>query len=103
MPKSNTTPKPTLWVSAGLKISNNQSAEQAKEALKILQFQTIKEKGCIFFDVLQHRDDPNSFTLWEEWVNEEALKEHFSQTHTKDYLAQSLTEVSYIEKLVKLT
>jgi len=95
--------KATLWISAGLKLTNNQSALQAKEELKILQQQTIKEKGCIFFDVLQHRDNPTQFTLWEEWVNEEALKEHFEQTHTKKYLAKSLTEVTYIEKLVKLT
>lgn len=103
MSDSNTTSQPSLWISAGLKVSENKSAEHAKKELNVLQRQTIKEKGCIFFDVLQHRDDPNLFTLWEEWIDEAALKEHFNQVHTKDYLAQSLTEVTYIEKLVKLT
>jgi len=97
------TVKATLWINAGLKLTNEQSAQQAKEELKTLQQQTIKEEGCIFFNVLQHRDNPSQFTLWEEWINEEALEEHFKQVHTKKYLAKSLTEVSYIEKLVKLT
>lgn len=103
MSDSTTTSQPILWISAGLKVSVNQSAEHAKKELNVLQRQTIKEEGCIFFDFLQHRDDPNSFTLWEEWINEAALTEHFNQVHTKDYLALSLTEVTYIEKLVKLT
>ncbi|MEH6448720.1 MAG: putative quinol monooxygenase [Oleispira sp.] len=101
--KAKTDTKTKLWISAGLKVSKNKSAEQANEELQKLQQQTIQEKGCIFFDVLQHKEDPNKFTLWEEWVNEDALKEHFNQAHTKTYLALLLTEVSYIEKLVKRT
>lgn len=93
----------TLWVSAGLKVPSNKSAEKAKEKLQALQKQTIKEDGCIFFDVLQSKENPNLFTLWEEWVNEDALKRHFDQAHTKTYLALSLTDVVYIEKLVKRT
>tara|TARA_B110001454_G_scaffold34029_2_gene33488 strand:+ start:33867 stop:34190 length:324 start_codon:yes stop_codon:yes gene_type:complete len=107
MSESNKTPystlSTTLWVSAGLKVFATKSAKVAKEELKNLQLETIKEAGCIFFDVLQHRDTPNLFTLWEEWVNEDALKEHFNKKHTKDYLAKELTDVVYIEKLVKLT
>jgi len=93
----------TLWISAGLKVSNNKSTKKAKEQLQILQQQTLKEKGCIFFDVLQNKEDSNLFTLWEQWVDEDALKQHFEQVHTKNYLAQSLTQVSYIEKLIKLS
>lgn len=97
------TSKNKLWISAGLEVSNGKSAQLAKEQLKILQQQTILEDGCIFFDVLQDRDNPKRFTLWEEWINEKALKQHFNQAHTKVYLAQSLTDVNYIEKLEKLT
>ena len=96
-------PQKKLWISAGLKVLTDISAEKAKEELQILQQQTVKEKGCIFFDVLQHKEDPDLFMLWEEWVNEDALKEHFNQPHKKAYLAQLLTEVRYIEKLEKLS
>lgn len=96
-------PQKKLWISAGLEVSADMSANKAKEELQSLQQQTVKEKGCIFFDVLQHKENPNLFVLWEEWVNEDALKEHFNQPHTKAYLAQALTEVRYIEKLEKLS
>lgn len=97
------TPSETLWVSAGLNVSKGQSVREAKKNLQALQQQTIKEEGCLFFDVLQNKEEPHLFTLWEEWINEDALKEHFNQAHTKAYLALSLTDVIYIEKLVKLT
>ncbi|TWX64116.1 antibiotic biosynthesis monooxygenase [Colwellia demingiae] len=96
-------PQKKLWISAGLKVSADISAEKAKEELQTLQQQTVKEKGCIFFEVLQHNEDPDLFILWEEWINEDALKEHFNQPHTKAYLAQALTEVRYIEKLEKFS
>ena len=93
----------TLWISAGLRATKGTSTEEVTEQLQVLQQHTTKEIGCIFFDVLQNKENPRQFTLWEEWINEDALKEHFNQVHTKAYLAQSLTEVDYIEKLVKLT
>ncbi|MFT5707648.1 MAG: quinol monooxygenase YgiN [Oceanospirillaceae bacterium] len=93
-----------LWISAGLQVNPNQSASYVKSALIELQKMTVKkEQGCIYFDVLQHADNCAHFTLWEEWINEAALTNHFNQPHTKAYLAQQLTEVLYIEKLVKLT
>ena len=90
-----------LWISAGLKVHEGKSAQQAKQALLELQQATEKEAGCIFFHVLQHRDTPELFTLWEEWESEADLITHFELEHTKAYMAQSLTEVIYIEKLVK--
>lgn len=103
MTTSKTLHQKKLWISAGLKVSTDISADKAKEELQALQQQTVKEKGCIFFDVLQHKENPDLFILWEEWINEDALKEHFNQPHTKAYLAQALTEVRYIEKLEKLS
>lgn len=92
-----------LWISAGLKVTGSQSIEDVRKEIKTLQQETVKEEGCIFFQVLQNKEDPTLFTLWEEWSNEAALQEHFNQPHTKAYLSRSLTEVTYIEKLTKLT
>ena len=93
----------TLWVSAGLKATPNKPVSEVKQALIELQQATIKEEGCLIFDVLQHRDAPSLCTLWEEWESDEALRQHFEMPHTLEYLAQSLTEVTYIEKLEKRT
>ena len=90
-----------LWISAGLKVHEGKSAQQAKQALLELQQASEKEAGCIFFHVLQHRDTPELFTLWEEWESEKDLVAHFELAHTKSFIAQALTEIVYIEKLVK--
>ena len=96
-------PSTKLWISAGLNVTTGSCPNFCKTALLALQVETIKEQGCIHFDVLQHKNNPSQFTLWEEWINEDALKQHFQAEHTKVYLAQSLTDVTYIEKLEKLT
>lgn len=92
-----------LWISAGLEVTTGNSPDDVRAALLALQKETVKEQGCIHFDLLQHKNSPNQFTLWEEWINEDALKKHFQAVHTKAYLEQSLTDVIYIEKLEKLT
>lgn len=92
-----------LWISAGLQVTAGNSPSIVRAALLTLQKETVKEQGCIHFNLLQHNDNPSQFTLWEEWINEDALKQHFQAEHTKAYLAQSLTDVTYIEKLEKLT
>ncbi|MBO1256329.1 antibiotic biosynthesis monooxygenase [Alteromonas sp. 5E99-2] len=92
----------TLWVSAGLKNCSNNTHEEVRGALETLQSKTVTESGCIRFDVLQNKANPHLFTLWEEWVNEDALTAHFKHKHTLDYLAMELTEVVYIEKLSRI-
>ena len=54
------------------------------------------------FDLLQHRDNPTLFTLWEEWHSEQDLQAHFKAAHTLEYLALEQTEVLYVEKLVRI-
>ncbi len=88
-----------LWVSAGIEINQGQSVREVREALASLQKVTVAEEGCIRFEVLQHNDNPGRFTLWEQWVDEAALKSHFKAQHTLDYLAKEYTRVDYIEKL----
>ena len=92
----------TLLVSAGLATSEGKSSTQALAQLKRLQAQTIDEPGCIRFDLLQHRDNPQLFTLWEEWHSELDLEQHFKAAHTLQYLALELTTVNYVEKLVRI-
>jgi len=92
----------TFLVSAGLKTCAGKTSTQALTKLAKLQAQTIKEPGCIRFDILQHRDNSELFTLWEEWLSEQDLQAHFKAAHTLEYLAMELTEVVYIEKLVRI-
>lgn len=42
---------------------------------------SIKEKGNLRFDVLQHRDDPAAFTLYEAYETDEAAAAHKNTAH----------------------
>ncbi|NQZ33395.1 MAG: antibiotic biosynthesis monooxygenase [Oceanospirillaceae bacterium] len=92
----------TFLVSAGLKTCAGKSSSDTLAKLAKLQAQTIKEPGCMRFDLLQHRDNPTLFTLWEEWHSEQDLQAHFKAAHTLEYLALEQTEVLYVEKLVRI-
>lgn len=88
-----------LWISAGLTVPKDKDPLTASEALKTLRQATIKETGCFQFEVKPNNEDPRKFTLWEKWLNQDALTRHFEQNHTQYYLSLELTEVDYIEKL----
>jgi len=92
-----------LRVSAGIRVAEHKSPEQAKQALLKLAQYTIQEPECYQFDVLQDKADPYRFTLWECFENEAALAAHFQQPHTLEYLKQEWTEVEYSERLIHLT
>ena len=42
---------------------------------------SIQEKGNLRFDVLQHRDDPAAFTLYEAYDSDEAAAAHKTTAH----------------------
>lgn len=42
---------------------------------------SIKEKGNLRFDVLQHRDNPSAFTLYEAYESDEAAAAHKKTSH----------------------
>ncbi|MBP7764026.1 MAG: antibiotic biosynthesis monooxygenase [Syntrophaceae bacterium] len=43
--------------------------------------QSREEKGNLRFDVLQHREDPTAFTLYEAYETEEAAAAHKTTAH----------------------
>lgn len=93
----------TLCISAGLSLSSDAPREYVLEEARKLVAATIKEPGCQHFELLEHKDETNKFTLWERWNSEEDLKNHFEQPHTKAFLEKNLTQVDYIEKLYSLS
>lgn len=54
------------------------------EALALYQLlvqETVKEQGCISYELFQELDNPNNLTLIEEWEDLEALKRHTETSH----------------------
>jgi autoinducer 2-degrading protein len=64
---------------------------------------TRKEPGNVRFDVLQDRDDPNRFFLYEVYQTEEAFKAHQQQDHyltwretVQDWMAEKRLGKRYV-------
>ena len=55
-----------------------------KEMIRANHEGSIKEPGCLRFDVAQSKADPTEFLLWECYVDEEANRFHKTTPH---YLA----------------
>ncbi|WP_298768868.1 antibiotic biosynthesis monooxygenase [uncultured Shewanella sp.] len=89
----------SLSITAGLKVTKNHEPNVVKRALLSLQALTIQEKGCIKFEILQHIDLSERFTLWETWENTKAFERHHQMQYTQEYLAKGMTEILYIDKL----
>jgi len=51
------------------------------EATLINHQHSIQEKGNLRFDVLQRRDDPSAFTLYEAYETDEAAAAHKTTAH----------------------
>lgn len=47
---------------------------------------SIKEKGNLRFDLLQRRDDPSAFTLYEAYASDEAAAAHKKTAHYLKWL-----------------
>ena len=84
---------PGYYITAELRVKDPEQIELASIKLTELSHKTLQEPGCSIFVVHHDRATPTRFVLWERFTCEEALKEHFAASHTKDYVALDLTEV----------
>jgi len=54
--------------------------KDAKNALLDIIEQTLEEDGCIQFELY---DDKKNLYLYEEWIDEAALAQHYEEPYTK--------------------
>lgn len=52
-----------------------------KEMIRANHEGSIREPGCLRFDVAQSKDDPTRFVLWECYADEEAVRFHKTTPH----------------------
>lgn len=55
--------------------------EELKEVLTAFVGPTVKEKGCVFYQLHQNLADPCDFSFLEEWESEEDLNAHGRSEH----------------------
>lgn len=55
--------------------------DNALQLYKLLVDETVKEQGCISYELIQELDNSNNLTLIEEWEDIEALHLHTQTSH----------------------
>ncbi len=66
----------------------------ALQIYKLLVDETIKESGCITYELFQELNNPDNLTLIEEWEDMEALRRHTQTPHFTTLVEQ----LSHFEK-----
>ncbi len=79
--------KKTLSVTALFQAHLGQE-EELKNALLSLVAPTLKEKGCLNYDLHQSLEDPTKFLFYENWTSREELDAHLQSDHVKAALQQ---------------
>lgn len=54
---------------------------EALDLYRLLVAETVKETGCISYELFQELDNPNNLTLIEEWEDMNALELHTQTPH----------------------
>lgn len=81
------------FLTAELRVKDQERVQEAREALKKLCADTVREPGCSLFCLHECTGDPGRFILWERFDNEEAFKRHFTLSHTRSYIDRGLTDI----------
>lgn len=55
------------------------------ELLKLIE-PTLKEKGCIQYDLHQDNENSNVFFFYEQWESEALLQDHLNTSHIAEYI-----------------
>jgi quinol monooxygenase YgiN len=82
------------------------TADKAIAAARACVAETVKEYGCISYDMHQSVTDPARLVLVERWETQDALKRHFDTPHFKawraagpEFVAERKVEVVTPEKI----
>ncbi len=61
---------------------------ELRSALMTLIAPTLKEEGCLNYDLHQSKEDPTKFLFYENWVSKEFLDHHLQSDHVQKLLSE---------------
>ena len=70
-------------------IAKPDQIEAAKAALKSLIAPTLKEAGCLQYDLHQDHENPRTFLFFERWESRELWQEHMNSEHINTFRESS--------------
>jgi autoinducer 2-degrading protein len=59
----------------------DERADEAERLLAELRDATVREDGCLGYEVSRGNEDRNTFVLYEKWRDQAALDAHFKMDH----------------------
>ncbi|MGA9081699.1 MAG: putative quinol monooxygenase [Pseudolabrys sp.] len=97
-----------IYVIAELRI-RSEMAEKVFAAARKTVAATVKEDGCISYDMHQSMNDPSRLVVVERWASRDALSRHLETPHLKawraagaEFIVDRKVEVITPEKVDKL-
>ena len=94
-----------IYVIAELRVKPG-TADKAIAAASACVAATVKEEGCISYDMHRSVTDPSRLVLVERWDTPEALKRHMETAHfkawraaTPDFVAERKVEIVTPDKI----
>ncbi|EAK8404898.1 antibiotic biosynthesis monooxygenase [Listeria monocytogenes] len=91
-----------LYCTAVIQTTRKVSYEQLVEHLEALRAKTVKESGCVLFEIVPLESALGRFALWEIWQNKEAFYFHHEQPYTKEFFAAKFDTVEFFESSEKV-
>lgn len=62
---------------------------ELEQALLALVEPTMKEDGCLNYDLHRETDDAGHFVFYENWTSRGALEKHLAAPHVRAFLARA--------------
>lgn len=97
-----------IYVIATLHIHPEKRADFLENARTVIAH-TVKEEGCISYDLTSSITEPNEFVFVERWTTREALAAHFETPHLQEwrrvseaFLADRKVEVVHVARVEEL-
>lgn len=97
-----------IYVIATLHIHPEKRASFLEDARTVIAH-TVKEDGCISYDLVSSITQPNEFVFVERWSSRDKLAAHFETPHlaewrrvSADYLADGKVEIVHPERVEDL-
>ena len=78
--------------------------DKMKELLSAMVVPSKAEDGCIFYEIVQYKENPRKFMAVETWRDEKALDGHKASAHYKVYKSsyEPFCEKKYTDELIVL-
>lgn len=82
-------------------IAKPDGVEMMKKLLTDMVKPSKAEKGCLFYEIVQYKDNPRKFMAIETWADDEALDGHKASSHYAIYKSsfEPYCEKKYTDEL----